>query len=182
MYYFFALLLFFVFLILTAAGETGRGRKNPRFFFLANLVLSAAGALMIAAVFFLAGHAVFHSGLDAEFSGWAWDMLTVYYQLSLIPTAVFFGIGMLAFLTAAADPKQRGGFPHKLRLSVMVTFSAVLLFLAPMYSFMTVNEQVALDSYILLTGCGEALFLRAPLLLEYGRRRKKMSGDSVTEK
>ena len=181
MYYFFALLLFFLFLLITVAGETAKGCRNPRFFFLANLVLSAVGGLMIAAVFFLARHDVFRNGMDPEFSGWAWDMLSVYYQLSLIPTAVFFGIGILSFLTAAADPKQRTGFPHKLRLSVTVTFSAVVLFLAPMYSFMTVNEQVALENYVLLTGCGEALLLRAPLLLEYGRRRKEISGISVTE-
>ncbi len=182
MYFFFALFLFFVFLILTVAGETGRGRNHPRRFFFINLALAAGGVLIVGVAFFLANHAVFHSGFDAEFSEWAWDMLTVYYQLSLIPMAVFFGIGTLSFLIAAADPKQCTGFPLKLRLSVMVTFSAVLLMLAPMYSFMTVNEQVALDACILFTGCGEALILRAPLLLEYGRRMKQAPGKSVTGK
>ncbi len=182
MYIFFALLLFFVFLILTVAGETGGGRKHPRCFFFLNLALTVAGVLITAAAFLLAYNAVFHNGLDVEFSEWAWDMLTVYYQLSLIPAAVFLVLGTLSFLVAAADPKQRAGFPLNLRLSVMVTFSTVLLFLAPMYSFMTANEQIALDTYVLLTGCGEALLLRAPLLLEYGRRMREFSGKSVTGK
>lgn len=182
MYYFSALFLFFVFLILTVAGETVRGRNHPRLCFFVNLALASAGLLMTVTAFIIAYRSVFYSGADAEFSGWAWDMLTVFYQLSMIPTAVFFVIGTLSFLVAAADPKQRTGFPMKLRLSVTIVFSVIPLLLAPMYAFMTVNEQIALEIYVLVTGCGEALFLRAPLLLEYGRRWREMRGLSVTGK
>ena len=182
MYYFFAVLLFFVFLILTAAGETIWGRNHPRVLFAANLGLTAAGMLIAVSVFLAAYSTVFRSGLDAEFSGWAWDMLTVFFRLSGIPAAVFFLIGMVSFLVAAADPKQRAGFPLKLRLAVTVVFSLVPLFLAPMYAFMTVNGQIALDAYVLWTGCGEALLLRAPLLIEYGRRARGKRETSVTGK
>ena len=182
MYWFFALLLFFIFLILTAAGETGKGKNAPRFFFLANLGLAGGGLLFLLTGVLMVRKNIFHSGLDAEFSEWAWDMMKVYYQLSMIPLAVFLVIGCLAFLPALADPKQRTGFPLKLRLSVTVVFSAVLLLIAPMYAFMTVNEQVVLDVYILLTGIGEALLLRVPLLIEYYRRMWEQTDTSVTGK
>lgn len=182
MYYFFALLLAFVFLILTVGGETGRGREHPRAFFFANLALSGAGAVLVIAVAAIARMNIFGGGFDADFSGWAWDMLAVYYRLSLIPFAVFFVLSVVSFLIAAAEPKQRTGFPLKLRLSVTVVFSIVMLLLAPMYSFMTVNEKVALDAYVLLTGSGEALLLRAPFLIEYGRRMCAKKRTSVTGK
>jgi hypothetical protein len=51
-----------------------------------------------------------------------------------------------------------------------------------MYAFMTVNERIALDAYVLWTGCAEALLLRAPLLIEYGRRIRRTSDVSVTGK
>jgi len=182
MYAFFALFLTFVLLILTVGGETGRGRNCPRAFFFANLVLSAAGAVFVLTAFFLARHRIFGGAFDAEFTGWAWDMLAVYYRLSLIPCVVFLAVSALACLVAAADPKQRNGFPLKLRLSVTVVFSVVMLLLAPMYSFVTVNGKVALDVFVLLTGFGEAMLLRAPLLIEYGRRMREEKRGSVTGK
>lgn len=182
MYYFFAALLFFGFLILTAGGESGWGKKNPRLVFYINLGLAAAGVLITAAVFLAVYSSIFRGGFDADFSGWAWDMLTVFYRISGIPAAVFFLLGTAAFLVAAADPKQCSGFPMKLRLAVTVVFAAVPLFLAPMYAILTVNERIALDAYVLWTGCGEALLLRAPLLIEYGRRIRGISASSVTGK
>ena len=170
MYYFFSLLLTFLFVLLTVAAETGTGRKHPRAFFVTNLAFSAAGAVLLALSLLLARNGIFGSGYDAEFTGWAWDMLVVYYQLSLIPCTVFFAAALLSCLIAVFDRKQRAGFPLKLRLSVTVVFSVVMLLLAPMYSFMTVNGKVALEVYVLLTGFGEALLLRAPLLIEYGVR------------
>ena len=164
MYYFFSV-----------GGETGRGRSCPHVFFYTNLALSGAGAVLVLGTLIAARQTIFGSGFDAEFAGWAWDMLGVYYRLSLIPLAVFLGVSALSCVVAAADPKQRSGFPLKLRLSAALVFSLVLLFLAPLYSFMTVNEKVALDIYILLTGFGEALILRAPLLIEYGRRMREKS-------
>ncbi len=178
MYYFLALLLTFVFLILTVAGETGRGRNHPRAFFFINLVFAVTGVVLIAAALFMARNGICGGGLDAEFSEWAWDMLAVYYQLSLIPLAVFIVISTLSCFIAVFERKQRAGFPLKLRLSVVVVFSVVMLLLAPMYSFMTVNEKVALDLYVLLTGFGEALVLRAPLLIEYGCRMRGKTRNS----
>ncbi len=172
MYLFFAILLAFVFLILTVFGETGRGKNHSRTLFLTNLALTCGGILLLACTFLSARSAITGGGFDAEFAGWAWDMLSFYYMLSLIPTAVFLGIAVLACLVAVFDRKQRAGFPQKVRLSVLVVFAIIPLFLAPMYSFMTVNESVALDSYVLLTGIGEALLLRAPLLIEYGQRMR----------
>ena len=96
MYYFFALLLAFVFLILTVGGETGRGREHPRAFFFANLALSGAGAVLVTAVAAIARMNIFGGGFDADFSGWAWDMLSVYYRLSLIPFAVFFVLSVVS--------------------------------------------------------------------------------------
>lgn len=182
MYYFFAVLLFFCFLILTVSGESGWGKKNPRLIFYINLGFASGGVLIAASVPLAAHSSIFRSGFDADFSGWAWDMLTVFYRISGIPTAVFFLLGTGAFLMAAADPKQRTGFSMKLRLAVTVVFAVVPLFLAPMYAFMTVNERIALDAYVLWTGCGEALLLRAPLLIEYGRRIRRTSDVSVTGK
>lgn len=182
MYYFLSLFLTFVLLILTVDGETGRGREHPRVFFYANLALTGVGVLLAGTAFFLAWRGIRGGGFDAEFTEWAWDMLVVYYQLSLIPLAVFLGISALSCLIAVFDPKQRAGFPLKLRLSVTVVFSVVLLLLAPMYSFMTVNEKVALELYVLLTGFGEALILRAPLLIEYGCRMHAKKAESVTGK
>jgi len=152
MYAFFALFLTFVLLILTVGGEAGRGRNCPRAFFFANLVLSAAGAVFILTAFLLARYRIFGGAFDAEFTGWAWDMLAVYYRLSLIPCVVFLAVSALACLVAAADPKQRNGFPLKLRLSVTVVFSVVMLLLAPMYSFVTVNGKVARASYEVRVG------------------------------
>ena len=182
MYYFFAALLFFGFLILTVSGENGWGGKNPRILFFINLGLAAAGVLITASVFLAAYSSIFRSGFDADFSGWAWDMLTVFYRISGIPAAVFFLLGTAAFLVAAADPKQCLGFPMKLRLAVTVVFSVIPLFLAPIYAILTVNERIALDAYVLWTGCGEALLLRAPLLIEYGRRIRRTPDISVTGK
>ena len=146
------------------------------------LGLAAAGVLIVAAVSLGAYSTVFRGGFDAEFSEWAWDMLTVFYRFSGIPAAVFFGIGTVSFLVAAADPKQRAGFPLKLRLAVTVVFSLVPLVLAPMYAFMTVNERIPLDAYVLWLGCGEALLLRTPILIEYGRRVRENRRTFVTEK
>ena len=42
----------------------------------------------------------------------------------------------------------------------------------------TVNEKIALETYVLLTGFGEAMILRAPLLIEYGRRAGEKKRDS----
>ena len=102
-------------------------------------------------------------------------MFTVFFRLSLIPTAVFLVVALLACLVTVFDRKQRTGFPLKLRLSALLLFSIIPLLLAPMYSFLTVNESVALDSYVLLTGIAEALLLRAPLLIEYGRRMQTVT-------
>lgn len=184
-YLFFALLLFFGILILTAAGENEKGRAKPRFFFLVNLAASAAGGILAAVTLLSARYSIFRDGFDAEFSGWAWDMLTVYCRLSYLPAAVFLGIGILSFVFAAADPKQRTGFSMKVRLASMVTFSGVLLLLPPMYAFLTVNDQLPLDVYILLTGIAQALLMRAPFLIEYVRRlreKRKTDAASVTGK
>jgi len=170
MYLFFAILLTFVFLTLTVFAETGRGRNHLRPLFFVNLALASGGVLLLAGTFFAARSTITGGGFDEEFIGWAWDMFAVFFRLSLIPTAFFFIIALLSCFVAAFDRKQRSGFPLKLRLSSFVVFSLIPLLLAPMYSFMTVNESVALDSYVLLTGIGEALLLRAPFLIEYGRR------------
>ncbi len=175
MYLFFAILLAFVFLIFTVFGETVRGRNHPRALFFGNLVLASGGVLLFACTFWAARSTIFGGDFDAEFAGWAWDMLAFYYSLSLPPTAVFFGLAVLACIVAVFDRKRRTGFSLKLRLSVLVVFSIIPLFLAPMYSFMTVNETVALESYVLLTGIGEALLLRAPLLIEYGFRMRTVT-------
>lgn len=175
MYLFFAILLTFVFLILTVFAETGRGRKHLRLLFFVNLALASGGVLLLAGTFFAAKSAITGGGFDEEFVGWAWDMFTVFFRLSLIPTAVFLVVALLACLVAVFDRKQRTGFSLKLRLSALLLFSIIPLLLAPMYSFLTVNESVALDSYILLTGIAEALLLRAPLLIEYGRRMRTVT-------
>lgn len=172
MYLFFVFLLAFTFLILTVFGETGRGRNHTSALFFSNLALTSVGALLLVCTFIIAKGAITSGGFDAEFSGWAWDMFSFFYILSLILTAVFLGIAVLACLVAVFDRKQRAGFPLKVRLSVLVVFSLIPMLLAPMYSFMTVNESVALDSYVLLTGIGESLLLRAPLLIEYGCRMR----------
>lgn len=173
MYLFFAFLLAFVFLILTVFGETGRGRNHIRALFFTNLALTSSGVLLLVSTFFVSRNTITGGSFDAEFSGWAWDMFSFFYILSLIPAVIFLGIAILACLVAVFDRRQRAGFPLKVRLSVLVVFAIIPLFLAPMYSFMTVNESVALDSYVLLTGIGEALLLRAPLLIEYGRRMRR---------
>lgn len=170
MYYFFSVLLIFVFLILTVGAETAKGKNHPRVFFNINLVLTVIGVVLFSSVSVYAWCAVHNSGFDAEFAEWAWDMFVVYYQLSLIPLAVFVFLSAMSCLIAVFEPKQRNGFSLKLRLSVTIVFSVVILFIAPMYSFMTVNEKVAVDTFVLLTGIGEALLLRAPLLIEYGYR------------
>ena len=135
MYYFFAVLLFFCFLILTVSGESGWGKKNPRLIFYINLGFAAGGVLIAASVLLAAHSSIFRSGSDADFSGWAWDMLTVFYRISGIPTAVFFLLGTAAFLVAAADPKQRTGFPMKLRLAVSVVLPSFRSFSLPSTRF-----------------------------------------------
>ena len=157
MYSFFALFLAFVFLIFTVAGETGRGKERPRVFFLGNLVFAGIGTLLLAGTVLTARAVIFVSGFDAEFSGWAWDMLAVYLRLSLIATAAFLLLSAFSFLTAMFDRKQQNGFAQKIRLAAAVVFSVVLLFAAPMYSFLTVNETVALEHYVLCAGFGEVL-------------------------
>lgn len=186
MYVFLSILLTLVFIFLTAAGETGRGRNNPRAFFWINFGFSAVGVILAAVSFFCAHSAIFGGDFDAEFTEWAWDMLAVYYRLSLVPFAAFLVISALACLIAVLEGSQRQhrhgfGPTMKLRLclSVTVVFSTVMLLLAPMYAFMTVNENVALELYILLTGFGEAFALRAPLLIEYGSRMRTKSARAV---
>lgn len=186
MYVFFSILLTLVFIFLTVAGETGRGKNCPHVFFWTNFGFSAAGILLAAVTFLCARSGVFGSGFDAEFVEWAWDMLKVYYQLSLIPCAVFLVISALSCFIAVLEGTRKRtrhgtGLSAKLRLCLAVTvvFSVVMLFLAPMYAFMTVNESVALDRFVFLTGFAEALIMRAPLLIVYGvqMRAKK----NVTE-
>ena len=104
MYYFFSLLLAFVLLLLTVGGETGRGRSCPHVFFYTNLALSGAGAVLVLGTLIAARQTIFGSGFDAEFAGWAWDMLGVYYRLSLIPLAVFLGV-ISRLITALAMEK-----------------------------------------------------------------------------
>ena len=132
MYLFSAILLTFVFLILTVFGETGRGQKFPRILFFSNLALASGGVLLLAGTYITAKHTITGGGFDAEFAEWAWDMLAFYFGLSLVPTAVFLLIAGLAYLVAVFDRKQRGGFPLKLRLSVTVVFALIPLFAAPM--------------------------------------------------
>lgn len=181
MYYFFAVLLFLVILTLTVCAETERGRKHPRVFFIANFVLTCVGVVLFVAVSVYAWRAIHNGGFDTEFAEWAWDMLVVYYELSLVPLAVFLFLSVSSCLIAVFDPKQRSGFSLKLRLTTTVVFAVVILFIAPMYSFMTVNEKVALDTFVLFTGICEALLLRAPLLIEYGyRSRAKDKKDNAS--
>lgn len=170
MYLLTSVFLIFLFLVLTVGAETERGREHPRVFFYTELALSVIGLLLISATCLFARYSLTGGDLDAEFAEWAWDMLSVYYQLSMIPMTVFFVLSSASFALALLEPKQRGGFPKKLRLSVTVVFSLVMLMIAPMYSFMTVNERVSLDTFVLVSGIGEALFLRTPFLIEYGRR------------
>ncbi len=182
MYVIFSVLLTLALAALTVSGETKRGRSSPRTLFRANLALSAAGLLLLAGTFVVARTSVFGGNFDAEFTEWAWNMLAVYYRLSLVPFAVFFGITAVSLVLAMAEGNRRPArfgdapsFKFCLSLAVTVVFSAVMLLLAPMYAFMTVNESVALENFVLLTGIGEALLLRAPLLIEYGVRMRRTS-------
>ena len=69
MYFFFALLLAFVFLILTVFGETKRGRTLPRTMFFANLALASGGVLLLAGTFFAARNTITGGRFDTEFAG-----------------------------------------------------------------------------------------------------------------
>lgn len=180
MYVVFSVLLTLAFAVLTVYGETKRGRQSSQMLFFANVALSAVGLFLLAGTFFVARTTVLGGNFDAEFSEWAWDMLTVYYQLSLVPFAVFLGITAIALVLAMAEGNRRPtrygdapSFKFSLCLAAAVVFSVVMLLLAPMYAFMTVNESIALENYVLLTGIGESLLLRAPLLIEYGIRMRR---------
>lgn len=188
MYVFFSILLVIAFAVLTVAGETKRFGTRIRALFWINLGISAAGVLLAAVTFFCARSAVFGGGFDAEFTEWAWDMLAVYYRLSMIPFAAFLAISALAGLTAVLEGEKKHGrygltssVKLRLFLAVTVVFSAVMLLLAPLYAFMTVNENVPLERYVLLTGFAEALAMRAPLLIVYGSRMRARKRENVTK-
>ncbi len=170
MYVFLSLLLTAVFICLTVAGETKRLKVRPRVLFGVNFAFAVGGLLTVCITYLIARSQIYGGSFDEAFTEWAWDMFAVYFQISLPVLAVLVVIAAVSFLVAVFDPKQRAGMPMKLRLSVTIVFSVVMLMLAPMYSFMTVNDNVPIDVYVLATGVGEAFLMRAPVLIEYGMR------------
>ena len=157
---------FAVFLIfLTVIGEKKSAMKPS----LAkiNAVLSIIGAAVIPAVHLIARKNIMSDGFEPAWSEWAWDMFTIYYSISVPVVSVLLGILLLSSLSSFFTERRKGDTAPKLRTMTSCAASVVMLILAPAYAFMTDNNVLPVDTYILIIGFAQSLLFRSVFTLEY---------------
>lgn len=165
-----ALIAFLAYLTITA--ESKSELHSQRNMLRLNLILSAAGLVLTAALTVITRLRLFGGSFDADFASWAWDMLSVYYDISFISCGTALLVLSLSALTAVFDVKQREGFRLKLRLITNTAFSVLMLAIPMVYAFMIENESIDLKTIIYATGLAQALVIRFPLLIDYALRIK----------
>lgn len=167
----YAILLTIGFIFLTVLGELKKNLQKP--LAIVNAILAAAGAVILAVVYFAADSSI--GGSETELAEWAGNMLSVYYQITIPVFLVLLGVTLLSSSAAIPDRNQHVGFPPKIRVMASCASSVILLIIAPFYGFMTVNDSIPLHTFICWFGVGQALVMRLSFVPEYfGRIRSRV--------
>jgi len=138
-----------------------------------NAILSFVGAVFTIVTHFICMRALRTPALDETFTEWAQDMFGIWYQIALPVFFVLAGLPLLSSLFSIFDRKSQTGTAPKIRVITITASSALLLILAPFYGFMTDNTSVPLYSYVLWSGTGMSLAIRASLAVEYAVRLRE---------
>ncbi|MBE6569873.1 MAG: hypothetical protein E7658_06630 [Ruminococcaceae bacterium] len=142
----------------------GCGKIPAKRKFTVNLGMVIAGVLAYPLVF---GYLYISlSGADAVFAEWAWNAMRTFMELSGIPLVIFLFLTCFSAFSTRFDKKFRTKNALLTRYCCCLCCSAAMLLIAPFYSFMTANEQVALEFCVLILGIADALILRCMFLLE----------------
>ena len=124
-----------------------------------NFSLFALGILLIILSLILALCSLKANASDAEWCAWASDMMNFYYTISLSAFFVLFLSGLIASGVEKADRGKRNGKSRKLRI-VLSAVSSVFLLLLTMFGFFIMNKYVHLETFVLISGVGQALSMR----------------------
>lgn len=97
---------------------------------------------------------------DTALQSWAKDYFDLYYDLSVIPFIVLFVINTIAVVLRVFDSRHRKALSQILSRAVSI-LSSLLLLLIPYYGYFTQNDEIPLILFIMLSGIGQALVIRA---------------------
>ena len=129
-------------------------------YFIANLILAISGISLLAISYFSGEYLISKYKTDAELFGWLSDYYSLFYSLA-IPTFIFLlVINLISAIIFAVEKRNT----HKIFMvirEVVSVLSSALLLIYPYVGYLTQNQYVNMYIYMMLSGIGMALAMRA---------------------